>query len=447
MANLIDIALLLDLPEADSLDGQHLLDIFHVDPEFSTTLTAIRSKLPVLHRYDRYQSTTGKDLTTVNASYPVLRADGSVLGSISIEQTLQMIRRQLTDLLRAQQILTDALPETAADTSGTRYVLEDLVGSSAQLQAAIHLSRQMAPRDINLLIYGETGTGKELFAQGIHALSSRKNQPFIAVNCAAFPETLIEGLLFGTVKGAFTGSTDKIGLIEEANHGTLFLDELNSMSLPMQAKLLRVLQEGSLRRVGGTRDIPIDVRVLSSCNEDPFSLTEQGSLRKDLFYRLASVIIEVPPLRERMEDLEELVWHYLHNAAQTTAQPIRELTPAFWACLRQHNWPGNVRELFHILRYAANTSQDGVLREENLPAYFLRHKTASPQPAAKTYVPTQEDLYRGGLAAMMNDYEQQLIQQAYLLCGQNATKTAALLKLSRQNFQYYMKKHGFGSPS
>ena len=142
----------------------------------------------------------------------------------------------------------------------------------------------------------------------------------MAVNCAAFPETLIEGMLFGTVKGAFTGSTDKVGLMEEANHGTLFLDELNSMSLGMQAKLLRALQERLIQRIGGTGYIPIDVRVIASCNEDAYALSETGKLRKDLFYRLASVVIDIPPLRERLSDLKELVWHYVREHRDMAAQ-------------------------------------------------------------------------------------------------------------------------------
>lgn len=199
-----------------------------------------------------------------------------------------------------QQILLQHLSASLTPIKSTQYTMQDIIGSDPRLVSVKNLACKMALKDINILIQGETGTGKEIFAQGIHNLSSRKNEKFVAVNCAAFPETLIEGLLFGTAKDAFTGSTDKIGLIEEANHGSLFLDELNSMSLSMQAKLLRVLQEKTLRRVGSTKSIPVDVRIISSCNEDAYALSENGTLRRDLFYRLASVVVEIPPLRERL---------------------------------------------------------------------------------------------------------------------------------------------------
>lgn len=292
---------LLDIPPEDSVEGQRLLDIFQVDKEFSTTLTALRTQTPVRNRFDCYKSTSGKELATVNASYPVLRADGTLTGTITLERDISMVRRQLPDLQYIQRVLTSHLSSTLLGEKTTRYTLDDLVGASPQMRQAVNTARQMAPKDINVLIQGETGTGKELFAQGIHSLSSRRNGKFVAVNCAAFPESLIEGMLFGTVKGAFTGSTDKAGLIETANHGTLFLDELNSMSLSMQAKLLRVLEEGTLQRVGSTKDIRVDIRVLSACNQDAFALMENGTLRRDLFYRLASAVVEIPPLRERME--------------------------------------------------------------------------------------------------------------------------------------------------
>lgn len=429
---------LLDIPPQDSAEGQHLLDIFQVDETFSTTLTALRTRMPVHGRFDCYKSTAGKDLATVNSSYPVLRGDGSLMGTITLERDLSMVRRQLPDLQSAQRVLTGHLSAALLGEKTTRYTLDDLVGSSPQLREAVRTARQMAPGNANILIQGETGTGKELFAQGIHALSSRRKEKFVAVNCAAFPESLIEGMLFGTVKGAFTGSTDKAGLIETANHGTLFLDELNSMSLPMQAKLLRVLEEGTLQRVGSTRDIRVDIRVLSACNQDAFALAESGALRRDLFYRLASGVVEIPPLRERMDDLEELVWHFIRERAPRSAQPVEDIEPDFWARLRQYSWPGNVRELFHILECSAGAARQGILRQSDLPVYFLRHSAplVSTAPAA-----VSAPHFEQGLDSMVQEYERQVLTQAYLACGKNATRTAELLKISRQSFQYYKKKY------
>lgn len=263
----------------------------------------------------------------------------------------------------------------------------------------------------------------------------------MAVNCAAFPESLIEGMLFGTVKGAFTGSTDKAGLLEAANHGTLFLDELNSMSLSMQAKLLRVLEEGTLQRVGSTKEIQVDIRVLSSCNQDAFALAESGALRRDLFYRLASAVVEILPLRERMEDLEELVWHFVRERSPRSAQPIETIEPDFWTHLRQYSWPGNVRELFHILECSVSVAKQGVLRQCDLPVYFLRHSTPLTQTPPPAVVSSPKAAFQKGLDGLVREYERQILSQAYLACGKNATQTAELLKISRQSFQYYKKKY------
>ena len=432
---------LLDIPPEDSAEGQHLLDLFLVDKEFSTTLTALRTQMPVHNRFDCYKSTSGKNLATVNSSYPVLRADGSLMGTITLERDISMVRRQLPDLQHIQRVLTSHLSNTLFGEKTTRYTLDDLVGSSSQMREAVELAQQMALKDINILIQGETGTGKELFAQGIHALSSRRKEKFVAVNCAAFPESLIEGMLFGTVKGAFTGSTDKAGLIEAADHGTLFLDELNSMSLSMQAKLLRVLEEGTLQRVGSTKDIRVDIRVLSSCNQDVFALAGSGALRRDLFYRLASAVVEIPPLRERMEDLEELVWYFVRERSPRSAQPVEKIDPGFWTRLRQYSWPGNVRELFHILECSVSAAKQGVLRQSDLPVYFLRHSSPPVNAVPPTVVSSPEMIFQKGLDSLVREYERQVLSQAYLACGKNATQTAELLKISRQSFQYYKKKY------
>lgn len=435
---------LLEIPASEPVEGKNILDIFNVDPEYSSTLAALNLHTSVHGRFDRYKSSTGKELLTVNDSHPVFE-DGALLGCITVERDTKIIESRLNSYQDLQQIMFRHMSSSLEPSKNTRYTLHDLVGSDPMLTAAKNLAAKMAPKDINILIQGETGTGKEIFAQGIHHLSSRKNEKFVAINCAAFPESLIEGLLFGTTKGAFTGSTDKIGLIEEANHGTLFLDELNSMSLSMQAKLLRVLQEKTLRRVGGTKNIPVDVRVVSSCNEDAYALSESGTLRRDLFYRLASVVIEIPPLRERMDDIVQLTWHYIRRSQDLRSQPISEISPDFWETLRRHSWPGNVRELFHVLNYALNDCEENILHAENLPPPLSgrdirNHVSHDNLNAAEP----AEEKFLGGLSSIMKEYEYQVITEAYRLSGGNVRQAAALLKISRQNFQYYARKYSLG---
>ncbi len=429
---------MLDIPLSDTLHDQKLLDIFDVDPSYSTTLTTLRSQAPVYYRYDQYKSITGKELLTVNEATPIFRKDGSLLGAVTIERNMRIIKKKLPQLRKIQDILASHESERFAENTGIHYSFDDIIGSSFALQSAINLAKQMALKNVNILIQGETGCGKELFAQGIHEYSSRKKEPFVAVNCAAFPETLVESMLFGTVKGAFTGSTNKISLIEKANHGTLFLDEINSMSLPMQAKLLRVLQEGTLQRIGSTQDIPVDIRVLSACNEDPFKLIDKGKLRSDLFYRLGAVVVEIPPLRDRMNDIKELTDFFIRTHPDLPSEPIREITPSFWDKLAHHRWPGNVRELFHILSYSLSVCKDGILTETHFPEYFLRRFEAAKTTEVSI---GHRYFFDTGLNNLVQEYEKQILHQAYLLCGRNGAKTAALLKISRQNFQYYVKKY------
>ncbi len=433
---------LLEYPSSHEAEGHYILDVFAVNPEYSTTLAVLKTHTSVSGRFDRYKSTTGKDLSTVNTGIPIIK-DGQLLGCVSFERDMQILQKGISDYQSMQQILLQHLSASLTPIKSTRYTMQDIIGSDPLLVSAKNLASKMALKDINILIQGETGTGKEIFAQGIHNLSSRKNEKFVAVNCAAFPETLIEGLLFGTAKGAFTGSTDKIGLIEEANHGTLFLDELNSMSLSMQAKLLRVLQEKTLRRVGSTKSIPVDVRIISSCNEDAYALSENGTLRRDLFYRLASVVVEIPPLRERLDDIVPLTWHFIRKNQELSAQPITDVSPGFWERLRQHGWPGNVRELFHVLSFALSDCEGTVLQEENLPARFKPRSAAGTEKISipHSYPVDMPPDFAPGLSQLVHDYERQLLNQAYRSCGRNATKTAELLKISRQNFQYYLKKY------
>jgi arginine utilization regulatory protein len=431
----------LGIPLKESAAGQQLLDVFNLDPDYSSVFTALKTQNSVYNRFDRYKSTTGKDLMTVVEAHPVFREDGSLLGAYSVERDMNSVKHQIPKLRHIEEILTSHMTDHLAGNRDVRYSFDNLIGSSKALQDAITLAKQMAVKDINILIQGETGSGKEIFAQSIHRFSSRRKEKFIAVNCAAFPESLIESMLFGTVKGAFTGSVDQMGLIEAANHGTLFLDEVNSMSPMMQAKLLRVLQEHTLQRIGSTKYIPVDVRVISSSNEDLYRLSENGKIRQDLFYRLASVVIEIPPLRSRMEDLPELVDYFIKNHPQYAGRPVRELTPAFWKRLREHNWPGNVRELFHILGYAMSVSSDGVLDEDDLPSYFLRH-TEEKRPSSQPKPLESSTAEEKGLTELMDEFERNILWETYLACGKNVTKAAERLKMTRQNYQYHLRKFG-----
>jgi transcriptional regulator with PAS, ATPase and Fis domain len=292
------------------------------------------------------------------------------------------------------------------------------------MQHVYNLIAKVADTDSTILIQGESGTGKELVARALHFNSTRQHQPFVAINCSALPENLLESELFGHKKGAFTGAVqDKAGLFEEAQGGTIFLDEINSMAQPLQTKLLRVLQERVIRRVGDTKNIPISVRVLAATNEPLLEKTKSGSFREDLYYRLAVIPIEMPALRERSEDIPLLVQHFINkNAQQMNADPKR-VDPKVYEVLQSYNWPGNVRELENAIERACALCDDGVIRVEDLPPHILRQSGAPAGPEAALPVGQKLEDY-------IREHESRYIEQTIKVCGGSRDKAAKMLGVS-----------------
>jgi len=261
-----------------------------------------------------------------------------------------------------------------------RYRFENIIGTSDKMQEIYNLIAKIADTDSTILIQGESGTGKELVARALHFNSSRQHQPFVAINCSALPENLLESELFGHKKGAFTGAVqDKMGLFEEAQQGTIFLDEINSMAQALQTKLLRVLQERQIRRVGDTKNVPINVRVLAATNEALQDKIRTGAFREDLYYRLAVIPLEMPALRERLEDIPLLVNHFLQkNAAQSGAEP-KKIDPKSLEVLASYRWPGNVRELENAIERACALCDEGIIRVSDLPPQIVRQANNPPE--------------------------------------------------------------------
>ena len=256
---------------------------------------------------------------------------------------------------------------------GERHSFDRILGKSKSIQAAIELARKVAPTDTTVLLTGETGVGKEVFAQAIHQASPRQNRPFVAVNCAAFSHDLLESEMFGHKAGAFTGATkDKKGLFEEANLGTLFLDEIGEMPLDLQVKLLRVLETGEFIKIGESSTTKVNVRLLAATNRDLSKEIELGQFRADLFYRIAVFQIKLPSLQERVGDIETLAQHFAAIFAHKTNQKIQRIEEDFIAALKQHRWPGNIRELKNVIERSVILMDGGVLRVENLP-FELQH--------------------------------------------------------------------------
>jgi two-component system response regulator AtoC len=317
----------------------------------------------------------------------------------------------------------------------TRF--DELIGRSEPLKRVVDMAQRAAPTDVTILIEGESGTGKEVLARAIHRASARKDGPFVPVNCAAIPEGLLESELFGHERGAFTGAVRaKPGRFEIAREGTLLLDEIGDMPLPMQSKILRALQEREVERVGGLRAIGVDVRVIAATHQDLDTLVAEGKFRSDLFYRLQGVRLRLPPLRERIDDLPLLITSLLERAARQLARPVAMVSPEALRCLWSYQWPGNIRELQHVLEGAMVLS-DGVILPEHLPPAvqrMTRVEAAVPEPAAPPAGP------EGSLDEALENWERRAILDALRKGDGVQARAAKILGISERSLWYRVKK-------
>lgn len=310
---------------------------------------------------------------------------------------------------------------------GTRYHLENIVAESTSMQNVCEMIRKVAPTDTTVLIYGESGTGKELVAKAIHANSNRKDKRFLAVNCAALPEPLLESEMFGHAKGSFTGaSSDKEGLFEAANGGTIFLDEIGSMPLSIQGKLLRVLQEKEVRRVGANKDIAIDTRVVAATNTRLEDLIKNGGFREDLYYRLSVIPIEIASLKDRREDILPIVYHIIQHETKNGAT-LPNIDQEVSAILEAYNWPGNVRELENAIKHAMTFSRNNTITKDVLPPKIA----ATEIPREKRIPASDTDFSKArSLKAFLRAKEKEYLQQVLKNTNGNKDEAAKTLKIS-----------------
>lgn len=316
----------------------------------------------------------------------------------------------------------------------SRAGFENFIGKSAAMQKVFSLIRQVADTKSTVLVTGESGTGKELVARAIHHNSPRKNSPFVAVNCAAIPETLLESELFGYMKGAFTGATsNRHGLFEAADGGTIFLDEISATTPALQIKLLRVLQEREIKRVGGTADIKIDVRVIAASNKDLLSEVEKGNFREDLYYRLNVIPIHLPPLRERREDIPLLVDFFLKRFSADRGP--KTVSPGAMEILMSYRWPGNVRELENTIERLVILSPGDTITEEHIPD-AIRNSRPCPE-----VIPTEIPDTGIDLETLLENAEKTLLKKALEKAGGVKTEAARLLGITFRSFRHRLQKY------
>lgn len=492
----------LDNLRPEEVIGRHILTVFpSLSPHTSTLLSVLKTGVPVKDRQQTFTNFKGHTITTVNTTLPI-SVDGHLVGAVEVSRNITVLRslaERVADLTAELYGAGKAKPSHRRPAKFRAvYTFDDMIGGNPEYLKAKRKAERAAASTSPVLVVGETGTGKEVFVQSIHNLSARADGPFIAQNCAALPEALLEGILFGTVRGAFTGASDRPGLFEVADGGTLFLDEIDSMPVSLQAKLLRVIQESKVRRVGDHEERQVDVRIISAISTDPLDAVERGMLRIDLYYRLNVIQVVIPPLRTRSGDIPLLVSRFIEEYNARLGRTVTGVDEEARNLLMSHSWPGNVRELKHAIEAAMNALDEGeqVITARHLPHHILRPgqlpsgleegspMEAGPLSGARTVleparqpggsglssrawaasasggaelsgVPagaggsgrnTQKNVIpeakRHDLRIEIGRLEAQRIQEALARSGGNLSECARLLGMPRQTLQYRLKKYG-----
>ena len=460
--------------------GKPFRKVFGSIPESESTLyQALVNRREIRQQQQTYVNIYGKQVTTINTTIPII-VDDRVVAAMEVARDITEIKDMSDRIMSLQDSISAEVREGSAEAdakagpasntdaglsgaagpapgddpagrgeTGTnrepagarrepagirRYHFSDIIGEDTNFLQAVDRAKRAAPNTASVFIYGETGTGKELFAQSIHYGGKRQKKPFLAQNCAAIPESLLEGILFGTEKGGFTGAVDRAGLFEQAHGGTLLLDEVSAMPYELQSKLLRVLQEKYIRRVGGSKDILVDVRIIATVNETPQALIERGALRPDLYYRLNVIGITLPPLRERRSDIPILADRFIKKYNEEYGREIWMIADPALEKLKNYDYPGNVRELENIIMSAVSMAEEEhVLTERDIQLQEGYHQSSS---AISEFGREEESL-----ADYLAGIEQTVIRQYLTSNGGNVTKTARDLGMLRQNLQHKIKKY------
>lgn len=416
----------------EEIIGKPITDFFKAD--HLEILNALKNGTSVRHQ----QHHAREDLVVLINSNPVL-LDGRIIGAVVAETDITSQIRLNNELHSTSEKLF-RLEEQIRKASPTDNPFSYIKGNSRALKRTHDLTRKASRTDANILINGESGVGKELFAKAVHHLRETDTAPFIALNCGAISESLFESEIFGYEKGAFSGADakGKKGKVELAKGGTLFLDEIGEMPLEMQVKFLRVLQEKRFFRVGGTKELEVDFRVVAATNRDLKELVDEGKFREDLYYRLNVVNIKVPPLRERIEDIIELTHYFLYEISMKYNRPIHGISQEVMQSLMNHTWPGNVRELHNVIERLVIFSDNGEIRVDDLPPEIERvNRPVSPSPSVMV-----QEKNGGTLKEQLQEYEKNIILRELNNTGGNKQQCATNLGITRATLYNRMNKLG-----
>ena len=421
--------------KAEDVKGKKVTDVIENTRMHITVQTGQAERLS-------FQKILGSNM--IASRFPIVD-QGEVIGAVGTvifhdTHEWKQINSHIKALLAEQDFQHQKSIASDKVNTGANFHLNDIIGDSQVMKSLSAKVTQVASGDVTVLIRGESGTGKELYAHAIHQLSDRAEFPFIKVNCAAIPENLLESELFGYEEGAFTGAKKggKPGKFQLANGGTLFLDEIGDLPLLMQAKLLRVLQDREVESVGGIGSTPLNIRLITATHRPLESLIESGDFREDLYYRINVVAIDLPPLRERREDIAKLADFFLQKLSRRTGRRAPKLTVQALTAMLAYNWPGNIRELENVMEAAFYTSHDRKIPLSLLPTQLSHTESLSPQSHAPLGIMPPA----GSLKDQLNAAERNIIKMALIECGDNRTKAAKQLGISKSTFYEKLDKHG-----
>lgn len=446
--------------EMDNLNdndmGKHLADIYHKtafqEHMDSPCLSTLKDGISHVNKNLEWFLADGTRVNAVTSTYPI-KEKGEIKKVFALSENVEGLRKYLIEQGAYKKSHFYRLRNKSMK-NGTQYVFNDIIGKSKALDHAVMMARRFASKSLPVMIYGETGTGKEMFAQSIHNAGKSVAGPFIPINCAAIPENLLESMLFGTTKGAFTGAVDGSGLFEKAENGSIFLDEINSMPITLQAKILRAIQEKEVQRIGDCRARKINCRIISATNKRITDAVADGELREDLFYRLSTGMVWVPSLKERREDINSLVAFFIHKTNEEINGTILTFSQELKRLFQTYDWPGNIRELSNTIESAMNMTEEGdtVLDVHHLPPYLEKRFCSQPMNRStaeeifsavddnQKNAPLSIDFY-SDINTMTNDFERSLIEEALKTAKGNLTHCGKQLGISRQSLTVKVKKH------
>lgn len=409
---------------ADEITGKHIFDVFKTSNEQSSEVyQVLRTGKPMILFKEDLITYKGDKVKGYSSSYPIYK-DNEIVG---VAVAMKVVE---SDFSKEFILLTDE-DKSVRSEGRNNYTIDNLVTQDPYMLNIKKKIRKIAKTDSYVLIQGKTGTGKEIVAQSIHFASSRSDKPFISQNCAAIPANLLESTLFGTEKGSFTGAITNKGLFELADGGTIFLDEINSMDISVQSKILKAIEERSIRRIGGHKNISTDIRIIAAINEDPFEAIRNNRMREDLFYRLNIVSLKLNELKDRKNDIKLLTDYYIHFYNDMMKMKIKGLDEKVEKIFLSHDWPGNVRELRNVIESAFNITETATITAEDIPDYLVTD--LCEVNADREEIAGYEDMVR--------EFETRLIRDA-LKISRSKAEAARNLNLTRQTLNYKMEKLG-----